>query len=192
MYDEIYDALMKAREGDIESKEWLINSLNPLIIASIKRYYYKPMEFEDLLQEGKLVILECIDNYDVIKGTYFLGYVKTMLRYFYLDKHKQKQTLSLNEKVGEDEEGELVDFLESDKEEPLEVIIKYEENQILSKAMESLTKRQREVIICFYYEGLSIGQIAERLGVSYRTIVNTKTKAMEKMKSLLVEKLSMN
>ncbi|WFA08633.1 sigma-70 family RNA polymerase sigma factor [Tissierella sp. Yu-01] len=192
MYEEIYEALIKAREGDVKSKEWIINSLNPLIIASIKRYYYKSLEFEDLLQEGKLVILECIDNYDITKGTYFLGYVKTMLRYFYLDKHKQKQTSSLNEKIGEDEENELVDLLVSDIDEPVDALLKSEENQVLSDSLDLLTKRQREVIIYFYYEGLSIAHIAEKLGVSYRTIVNTKTKALEIMKKLLVEKLSMN
>jgi RNA polymerase sporulation-specific sigma factor len=49
-------------------------------------------------------------------------------------------------------------------------------------ALASLTERQREVIIYFYFEGYSIPEIAKRMGVTYRTIVNTKTNALEKMK----------
>ncbi len=185
MYDEINKELQLAKKGDVESKKWLLDKLKPLIIASIRRNYNRPMEYEDLMQEGKVIVLECINNFDETKGAYFLGYVKTMLSYYYLDKNKQKDVNSLNDKVGDDEEEELIDLLESDIDDPLETLVKLEENNMLYSALNSLTTRQREVIIDFYYEGLSISQISEKLGVSYRTVVNTKVKGLENMKRII-------
>lgn len=188
MYEELNEALLKARVGDIESKEQILNELYPLIISSIKKYYNRFFDFDDLLQEGRVVILECIDNYDESKEVYFLGYVKTMLKYYYLDKHKVKLMLSLNEKVSvnEDEE-EFVDLLVSDVDDALEVLVKLEENKMIAQALSSLTIRQREIVIDYYYEGLTIDQIAEKFGIAYRTVVNTKTVALGKMRKVLSE-----
>ena len=187
MYEELDKALLKAKSGDVDSKEQILNELYPLIIASIKRYYNRIFDFDDLLQEGRIVILECINNFDETKGVYFLGYVKTMLKYYFLDKHKIKLMLSLNEKVGSDNEEELVDLLESDVEDASEVLVRLEENNQLLQALSSLTIRQREIVIDYYYEGLTIDQIAEKFGIKYRTVVNTKIVALEKMKRMLSE-----
>lgn len=185
MYEELEKALLKAKAGDVDSKEQILNELYPLIISSIKRYYNRIFDFDDLLQEGRIVILECINNFDETKGVYFLGYVKTMLKYYFLDKHKVKMMLSLNEKVGSEDEEELVDLLESDVEDASEVLVRLEENNQLTQALTSLTIRQREIVIEYYYEGLTIDQIAEKFGIKYRTVVNTKIVALEKMKRQL-------
>lgn len=185
MYEKINKALEQAKKGNVQGKEELLNDLNPLIIATIKRCYYKPHEFDDLIQEGRVLVLECIENYDETKGVYFLGYVKTMLRYYYLNKHKQKTSLSLNEKVGEDQEEELIDLLESDSEDAIDQMIESYEREALTKAIDSLTQRQRDIIIDFYFENLPIPQIAKKYGIAYRTVVNTKTAALKKMKEKL-------
>lgn len=177
MFDEL---LKKAREGDKKSTEEIINRLKPLIISSIKRYYNKPNEYEDLIQDGILKVLECIKDYDLSKEVHFLGYVKTMLKYLYLDKHKIKVHHSLNEVVG-DGEDELMDFLEAEDKEPLELILEKEDNKNLIEALSCLTERQRKVIILYYIENMKIGDISRCLRVSYRTVVNTKIRAMEKL-----------
>ena len=172
--------LEKAREGDKGSTEEIINRLQPLIISSIRKYYNKPNEYEDLVQDGNLKILECIRDYEPSKGVHFLGYVKTMLRYLYLDKHKHKYHLSLNEVVG-DGEVELMDLLVSDDKEPLAQILDREDKKKLLEALNTLTERQKEIVILYYFENMKIEDIAAKLEVSYRTVVNTKTRAIEKM-----------
>lgn len=185
MFDSLLD---KARAGDKASKEEIINRLQPLIISSIRRYYNKPKEYEDLIQDGNLIILECIEDYEPSKGVHFLGYVKTMLRYLYLDKHKTKIHHSLNEVVG-DGEVELMDLLVSEDKEALDLILDEEDNKYLLEALDRLTDRQREVTILYYFENMKIEDIASRLGVTYRTVVNTKTRALEKMALLLKNKV---
>lgn len=175
----------KAKSGDKGAKEEIITRLQPLIMSSIKRYYYKREEFEDLVQEGNIKILECIEDYEPSKGVHFLGYVKTMLKYMYLDKHKRKVHTSLNEKIGEGD-SEIIDLLVSDDKDILESILDKEEVDKLRKILGNLTERQRQIIILFYMERISMGDIASKLGVSYRTVVNTKTTALKKLKEGLL------
>lgn len=181
MYKELNDLLEKAKNGDTSSAEEILNRLQGLIFNSIQRYYNDRNEYEDLIQEGNLVVLEAIKEFDESRGVYFLGYVKTMLKYTYLNKHNIKRHLSLNVVVGDNAETELMDMLASDERSSLDKLLKIEEVSELKDALEKLTDRQKEVIIAFYIERLSINDISKRLGITYRTIVNTKTRALERL-----------
>lgn len=188
MYKIIDELLEKSREGDKNSKEELLNKLRPLIISSINKYYPNSKDYEDLIQDGNIVILKCLDSFDPTKGVYFLGYVKTMLKYNYLQNHRQKHMISLNTPFGEDDEGEMIDLLVSEDLEPLERILMREKDKMLSRCLLVLTERQRDIVIYFYIKKLSIGEIAKHLNISYRTVVNTKTKAIEKLQNELLDK----
>lgn len=177
MFDKL---VLKAKTGDAVAKEEIITRLQPLVLSSIKRYYYKREEFEDLVQDGNIKILECIEDFKPEKEVYFLGYVKTMLKFMYLDKHKRKYHTSLNEKL-KDGETEIIDLLVSEDRDILESIIINEEMDELNQVLNILTNRQKEIIILFYIERLSMGEIASKLGISYRTVVNTKTNALKKL-----------
>ncbi|MDR7857510.1 sigma-70 family RNA polymerase sigma factor [Tissierella sp.] len=178
MFNELFE---KARVGDMEAKEKIIKRLQPLILSSIRKYFNKGNEYEDLIQDGNIKILECINDYDSTKGVYFLGYVKTMLRYLYLDKHKIKIHTSLNETIA-DGETEILDLLVSEEQDILESIIVKEDNKKLVKALYKLTDRQREIISLYYIKNMGIQDIADKLGISYRTVVNIKGNALEKMR----------
>ncbi|NLV89785.1 MAG: sigma-70 family RNA polymerase sigma factor, partial [Tissierellia bacterium] len=77
----------------------------------------------------------------------------------------------------------------SEDKEALDLILDEEDNKYLLEALDRLTDRQREVIILYYFENMKIEDIASRLGVTYRTVVNTKTRALEKMALLLKNKV---
>jgi RNA polymerase sporulation-specific sigma factor len=114
-----------------------------------------------------------------------LGYVKTMLRYTYLNKHRDRINLSLNEKIGNDEEDELIDLLESKEDSAIEKIIKFDENQALRAGNNRIPMRQRQVIISYFYEELTISQIAKKYNIAYRTVVNVKTGALKTLEGFL-------
>lgn len=184
MYEEIEELRELSKSGDNVAREKLLMKLNPLIKSSIKRYYNNYSLYEDLVQEGYETILNCIADFDENRGVNFLGYVKVQLKFLYLNKHKEKRTTSLNETVGEDGV-ELIDLLEGE-EDLLEDYILKETREALAKALFKLTERQREVLILFYVKKLSIGEIANKLGISYRTVVNTKTRALDLCKNNLI------
>jgi RNA polymerase sporulation-specific sigma factor len=51
MYHEFNKRLEKAKKGDSKAVEQILNDLHPLIISSIKRYYYRLDLFDDLIQD---------------------------------------------------------------------------------------------------------------------------------------------
>ncbi|QQY79155.1 RNA polymerase sporulation-specific sigma factor [Keratinibaculum paraultunense] len=186
MYKEIERLLSLSKKNDKNAKEKLILKLEPLIISSIKRYYYNPYMYEDLLQEGYEIVLNAIEEYNPNKGCHFLGFVKLKLKYHYLNKHKEKQTSSLNQPV-KDGDMELIDLIEDEGFSPLDNIIQKEKINKLKEGIKSLTPRQREVIIAYYIEGMSIKDIGKKLGIAYRTVVNIKTNAIDVLKNIIVK-----
>lgn len=184
MYREIGRLYQRAKNGDVSAKEILLNKLTPLVLSSIRRYYNKNSKYEDLIQEGYEVILKSIEDYDPNKGVHLLGYIKTMLRYHYLNKQRERTHLSLNEPL---EDGEMLDLLVGDEREPIDKLIEREEGVLLLEALKTLTPKQKRVIIDFYVKDISIGQIAKNMGVSYRTVVNTKVAALKKLKNEMVK-----
>lgn len=185
MYEEFNEIVKSARCGELESVAELLERMRPLIIAQIRRYYNKRDDYDDLISQGNLVILDCLKSFDENKGVNFLGYIKYQLMYLYLDKHKEKIHISLNSPISQDGQGEMVDLLLSDYLEPLDEFLDLERNSALYGALDSLTPRQREIVLMFYLDGMSISQVSERLGIAYRTVVNTKTYALNKMKGIL-------
>lgn len=178
------EMVKKAKTGDEKALGEIVESLQPLLISSIRRYYNKPKEYDDLMQDGNLKIIESINDYDLDKGVHFLGYIKMNIKFLYLDKHKQKIHQSLNEQLG-DGEREMMDLLVGEEIDFLEDIIMGEDREILKKALSQLTPKQRQIIELYYGRNMSIGDIGEKLDIAYRTVVNTKTRALEKMGSVL-------
>jgi RNA polymerase sporulation-specific sigma factor len=178
MWDKLIE---EARKGNREAAGEIINRLQPLVISSIRKYYNNGKEYEDLIQEGNLMILESLKSYDSTRAVHFLGYIKLNLKYLYLNKHKRKIHLSLNDSIA-DGELEIIDMLVSDDKAALDIVLEDERNIQLNKALEKLTERQREIVILYYVKNMSIGDIGNKLGISYRTVVNTKTRALENLR----------
>lgn len=176
----------KSIKGDENSKDELLIRLKPVILASIKRYYNRYELYDDLIQEGYELILKALSDYDREKGVHFLGYVKTFLRYHYLNKYNgDPDVVSLNQPIGDEKDIELIDTVVDNKPTPEAIIIRnYEINELLEN-IHSLTEKQRQIIILYYIEENSIGQISKKLNISYRTVVNIKTNAVKKLRNKL-------
>ena len=135
---------------------------------------------EDLIQEGRLMILQSVGDYREDFSVPFLGYIKSKLKFLYLGKNRTRMTLSLNTPVGEDGEAH-VDLLEDD----FQLEEDYLDREMSSEMLEMVKRlpaRERQVIQGFYLEDLSIGDISKRYGITYRTVINTKMRALKRMR----------
>lgn len=68
---------------------------------------------------------------------------------------------------------------------PEKVIEKQELKRILMETLESLTEKERKVILLYYYEELTLKEISSILEVSESRISQLHTKALQKMKNKL-------
>ena len=179
--DEFGKLVIRAKEGDCDAVADILDRLKPLLISSIRRYFNDYRQYDDLIQDGNLMVVESINDFDPSKGVHFLGYIKSKLRFMYLNKHKIRVHSSLNKTIGEGSV-EIVDLLVSEGKDIVQMLADDEDLNILKRTMDKLTKRQRQVIELYYIEGMSMVDIAGLLGLSYRTIINTKVVSLDKLK----------
>lgn len=185
--EDINEIINGSLGGNVNSTCRLLERLRPIIISSIKRYYYKNKEdFSDLVQDGYLKIIECLEEYDSSKGIHFLGFVKSKLKFLYLEKNRQyKDSVSLNVNVfGDNDNTELLELVE-DVGINIEKDFEYKESvDLLKKAFNSLSYRERQVVFMNYFKKMNMYSIADKLGIAYRTVVNIKVKALNKLGKL--------
>lgn len=175
-FDEI---IAKAKEGDEVSKVELIERLSPLIKYSIKKYCPIYKHYEDLYQDGVLIILECLKLHDDSKAN-FQTMVKSYLKYHYIETLKYIKNTEKDISKSKDDE-DIVNSLSSNIniEEDFE---KLSELSYLKKILKSLTYKQRRIIIMYYYKDMTHKEIAKKLKISVWTVINTKRRAIEILK----------
>jgi RNA polymerase sigma factor for flagellar operon FliA len=82
----------------------------------------------------------------------------------------------------------LVDTLEDTKaENPVEVFEAEETKYLLSRAINTLPEREKIVVTLYYYEGLTLAEIGQVLGVTESRICQMHTKAVLQLRAKLAE-----
>lgn len=171
----------RGMKGDSLAKIEIVNRLDPLIKSCIKKYCPLYGYFDDLYQDGVLIVLECLEFYDCSKATY-LAMTKSYLKYHYVETFKYLKQMDLEVSAYQDDVN-LYDFVESEEDVELEFFAT-EESDFLNKAILLCTEKERQVISLYYYKGMQHSEIAEYLEVSIWTIINNKRRALEKLRKI--------
>lgn len=98
---------------------------------------------------------------------------------------KVSNLLSLDEYMEQGSEVKMEASLSGQYETPEKVVEKQELKDILVKTLDSLTEKEKRVIILYYYEDLTLKEISSILEVSESRISQLHTKALQKMKMKL-------
>jgi len=93
--------------------------------------------------------------------------------------------ISLDEFVESSGEKEAIKEKSSTFDMPEEVVEKNELKQLIKDSLESLTEKERRVILLYYYEELTLKEISNVMEVSESRISQLHTKALQKMKMKL-------
>lgn len=185
-YSDFNENFLKAKNGDIKSKETLILGLRPLIISSINKYYRNYSEFEDLIQDSYVLALEILENVEITTGKHFLGYFRNGLRFKLLDKHKEiKEITILNSTNNENQE--FIDTLLDESTNIEKDYIDIELRKEIWNNFEKLSEREVEIIFRYYIQNQSISEIAKKLEIAYRTVVNIKGNGINKLRKKLLK-----
>lgn len=164
----------KAREG--EAVAAVAVGMERLIRATVRKVQPFAKDEENLIGEGFLILMECIDDYDESKGVPFPFYFRKRFRYFLLDDLKR----SLRFKMCPVEDA--ASFLADDDVE--EEALGESRARELAGMLALLSPQEEQVIRLFYYGSLSLSEVAGVLGVSYQTVANTKSRALRKLRGV--------
>lgn len=173
----------EVRAGKMESLEEIIDRMYPLLSSCIRKGCWNHQEREDLLQEGRLGLMEALREYDPEKGVPVLGFLSSRLRYLYLGMKRPQAMMSLNESYGDDED-EFLNLLESDTD-ILEEVLGAETINEVRIAVSTLPEVQKRVIVDLFYNDLSLSETASVNGIAYRTVVNTRATALKNLRNIL-------
>jgi RNA polymerase sporulation-specific sigma factor len=101
--EEMMSLLHRAKEGDIDARERLINCNLKLIFNLVQRFAHRGYELEDLFQIGTIGLIKAIDKFDFTYGVKFSTYAVPMIigeiRRFLRDDHPVKVPRSYKELV---------------------------------------------------------------------------------------------
>lgn len=177
--------VQEAKAGSQPAQMEILNRLNPLLFSVVKRYAWS-LDREGMLQEASLAVLEGIQEFDETRGIPFLAYMKEKLRFTMYNKaRKQRNTYSLNASAGEEENQDFLDLLPDENADPLGDILRKEKTSAIQSALDHLDPRQKQVILLHFFQGTSLKSIAEQQGVSYKTILRLKDKALSALEDSL-------
>jgi len=166
--------------------EFIVERFTGLVVKTARGIYVKGQEFQDLIQIGRLSIIKAVNMFDDSKGKGFTSYVKNAIikNFYYLIRGTVKTASCCSLNSLNSQGIEIMECIVSE-ENVEEQIIENEEAAALNRALRELSEKEREIIEWFYIQNKALGQYAEEKGIGYRTAIDRKKRALEKLKNIL-------
>lgn len=180
--------IQESIKGDKKSQEFLLKKMHPLIYKNIYKYY-EPSDdiIEDLVQEGYIVILKSLKNYNKNLNVHFLGYVKANLHFYYKNYYRntknQRHTISLNQKLIDGYKSLGLENTITEKAiNPIDNFDEEDEIKNLLANIKKLSIKEQNVLNMYYRDDLCMSDISKHLNIAYRTAIGRKYTAIKKLK----------
>lgn len=168
------EALMSLyQEGEVRAFELLVGRHERGVYNFVLRSVRRQDVAEELTQEIFLRVVRSAERYE--QSAKFTTWLYTIARNLCIDrarKHKKRQELSLDAKIGDDDEGaSYVDMLVDERANVSHM--SYERRAFLERlqeALEELPAKQREVFLLKEVSGLKFREIAEAVDAPVPTV----------------------
>jgi len=194
--DKELEYLIKAKQGDIEARNILIEHNLRLVVFLAKKYENTGFDIEDLVSIGSIGLIKGINTYKIDKNiklaTYASRCIANEILMFLRENKRKKVEMSLEETLNYDAEGNelrLEDILGTD----IDVVPKELENiidkEILKKEIDILDEREKEIMTLRYGLNNTMEytqkEVAEMLGISQSYISRIEKKIVKKLQNVM-------
>ena len=195
---EVIELIERAKNGDIESMEDILQFFKPKVNAICREYFLIGADFDDILQEGMIGLYKAVQNYDKQKNDNFARFASMCI-------HRQiqsavkianaKKNLPLNDYFSINEEGAI----ESDGERTAQILLvtkdrivekislQKEKNSDIINQIKNLLNQEQYKILILYLNGYSYGEIAQYSNQTVKKIDNTIQIIKKKLKKLKLD-----
>jgi RNA polymerase sporulation-specific sigma factor len=145
---------------------------------------------EDLYNIGLTGLWRAAQTYDPSRGVAFSTYAYRCIEYAIAGALKRESDrhldcISLNVLIGADEDSSLEEMVADPGVDLAAIALNRCERDLLERAMELLPAQQANVLRSIYFEGESVPNVAERMGISQQAVQNLHTRALKAMKMCL-------
>lgn len=195
--EEEKEYLARYKEGDMEARNLLIEHNLRLVAHVAKKYQAPEHDPDDLISIGIIGLIKAVMTFDCEKNnrlaTYAARCIENELLMMLRARKKLLREVSMDEKIGTDQEGRelcIADVLES---EPVDVIENLEVRKNVRRLLDCVERvlDHRELqVICERYgilgrEERTQREIAESLGISRSYVSRIEKRALEKLREVL-------
>lgn len=98
---------------------------------------------------------------------------------------ENEKMLSLDESIGDSDDASLVDFVKSTGLTPEDEVLKNNLTEKMAEEIDKLSEKERQVVTLYYYEELTMKEVAEVLDITESRVSQIHTSAMQKLKRRL-------
>lgn len=192
------DLALLAKEGNKKAEEEIIKRYQPLVHKIANKYFIQGGDHDDLVQDGMIAVWEAIQGYDPDRVNNFTSFLSTAInnrmKICIRDDNTEKTSMlngatSMDATAtggdGSDDEGRtLGETLPSKGPSIEEDMLGKEGAKRITDFIRNLPEKER-LAISGVVEGKKIPEIAEELGVSYKTVENAVMRARNKIRDYM-------
>ncbi len=188
--------LIKAKAGDIEAKNILIEHNLRLVVFLAKKFETTNYDLEDLVSIGSIGLIKGINTYKIDKNirlaTYASRCISNEILMFLRKNKKKKIEVSFDEALNYDAEGNelhLEDILGTDVNLVPDEFERKMNKELLSEEIKDLKDRDKEIMTLRYglnnTKEYTQKEVAEMLAISQSYISRIEKKVIRKLKSTM-------
>ncbi len=194
--EEELNYLIKAKSGDMEARNVLIEHNLRLVVFLAKKYESTGYDLEDLVSIGSIGLIKGINTYKIDKNIKLATYASRCIAneiLMFIRKNKRRKTeISLEDALNYDSEGNelhLEDVMGTDTDAVADEYESKEEKVLLQRELKNLEPRDKEIMIMRY--GLNNSkeytqkEVADKLSISQSYISRIEKKVIKRLKTLL-------
>ena len=144
-------------KGDKDARDKLIEHNLRLVAHITKKYENSNIDSDDLISIGTIGLIKGIDSYSKKHGTKITTYcakcIENEILMFFRSNKKNNNTISLDDPIGYDKEGNditILDILKTPKPDYIEDMYIKDNIKLLGNYLNNLSKREKEIIIRRY------------------------------------------
>ena len=179
-------------KGDKDARDKLIEHNLRLVAHITKKYENTNIDNDDLISIGTIGLIKGIDSYSKKHGTKITTYcakcIENEVLMFFRSNKKNNNTISLDDPIGYDKEGNditILDVLKTPKPDYVEDMYIKDNIKLLCKYLNGLSTREKEIIVRRYglsgYDEQTQKEIAKDLNISRSYVSRIEKRAVTKI-----------
>lgn len=179
-------------QKDKEARNKLIEHNLRLVAHIVKKFDQGSFDQDDLISIGTIGLIKGVDSYNKDKNikltTYVAKCIENEILMFYRSSKKYQNTVSLNDSIGYDKDGNnitLIDVLKDDRKSLDDEVYLRENIALVSKYLSKLNKREKEIIVKRYglnnRKEMTQKDIAKELKISRSYVSRIEKRAISKI-----------
>ncbi len=171
------EELVRLALRDREALSALIIRYYPIAVCKARKMARDGSDVDDILQEGVLGLLDAVKSFDKDNGAAFRTYANICMR--------NRMLNAVSAAASKSEALEDIEEQPGDESSPESIVVQREHEKLLFENISHMLSGSEWSVLQLYLNALPYSEIAERLGISVKSVDNAMQRVRKKLKKNL-------